>query len=206
VTNRRLYNWITVGTISALAAVAAQAQSKPTREHRISVHGTGAPASIDELFDKSTVVVDGIITSERPADYAPPSPDPKERVIPLVQTSYSVRVTEFFKDSGAGRQSDVVIQMVLPGGRRDRGVFIEDYRDESLPTPVLGEEYILFLKLETSSSQGSRFVPTMGFEESIFLVTRDRVVPRGASPLARSFSAALAASFKEVLRKHRAKL
>ena len=205
-TNRPLHNWITLGIMSAIAVVAVQAQSKPTREHRISVHGTGAPASIDELFDKSTVVVHGIIMSERPADYAPRSKDPKEPVIPLVQTSYSVRVIEFFKDYGSGRQSDVVIQMVLPGGRRDRGMFIEDYRDQSLPTPVLGEEYILFLRLETSSSQGSLFVPTMGFEESIFLVTRDRVVPRGASPVARSFNGALATNFKEVLRKHREKL
>jgi hypothetical protein len=206
VTNRRLCNWITVGLISALAAIAVQAQSKPTREQRIFVQGTGAPASIAELFDKSTVVVDGIITSERPADYVPPGQDPKEPVTRLTQTSYAVKVIEFFKDSGSGRQSDVVVEMVLPGGRRDRGLFVDDYYDRRLPTPVLGEEYILFLRLEHSRSMGSRFVPTKGFEESIFLVTLDRVVPRGASPVARSFNGALATSFKEVLRKHRGKL
>ena len=200
--NRLLHNSITVGIISALAAIAVQAQSKPTREQRMFVNSPAPPASIEELFDKSTVVVDGIIMAERPADYAPPSPDPKEHVIPLLQTSYSIRVVEFFKSYGSGRGSDVLIQMLLPGGRRDRGAFVEDYYDPKLPTPQLREEYILFLRLETNS-QGSQFVPAMGFQESLYLVTdQDRVVPRGASPVARSFNGVSGTKVKDVLRKH----
>ena len=204
-TNRILYNWIAVGIISAFAAIAVQAQSKPTREQRMFISSPAGPSSIDELFDNSTVVVDGIIMNERPADYVPPNQDAKEPVIPLRQTSYSIRVAEFFKNYGSGRGSDVVIQMLLPGGRRDRGSFVDDYYDRKLPTPELGQEYILFLRLETSS-QGSHYVPAMGFEESLFLVTQDRVVPRGASPVARSFNGVLGTSLKELLRKHGGKL
>jgi len=206
VTNRPFCKRITVGIISALTAIALHAQSKPTREHELFIESPPGPGSISELFDKSTIVVAGIVISEHPADHVATNLDPRERVTPLVQTNYSIRVTEFFKNSGSGRGTDVVIQMLLPGGRRDRGSFVEDFADRSLPTPELGQEYVLFLRLETSSL-GSHFVPTMGFQESVFLLTtQGRVVPRGRGAVASSFSGALATSFKDVLRKQGRKL
>ncbi len=187
--------------VSLLMASSMNAQSKEIREHRLFIDGGPGPATVDDLVNNSTVILDGIITGERPADYVPTYKDGSGPSSPLVQTAYTIKVAEFFKNnSSTGRGSEVSLQMLLPGGRRDRGSYIEDYSDRNFPTPKLGEEYILFLRLETTS-QGSWFVPTMGLAESVFLITpQDFVVPRGGGPVAQFVKKYHGIEFKRVLR------
>lgn len=112
--------------IPTLALHVPHAQSKPVHEFH-HTYDTGPPAAtLDELIDNSRLIVDGVITAEHPDDLVYPDTDPsKPPAAVFVMTYYDVTVRGIFKKP-TPLPPNVTIQMRLPGGRRDRGSFIED--------------------------------------------------------------------------------
>ena len=185
---------------SRLEVRVAHAQAKPISPVLHMYYVGSPPETFDELFDKSAVVVDGVVRGEHAEDEVHRGPDPRQPPLAIVVlTSYDIAVREFFKKIGP-TPYNVVIQMLLPGGRRDHGSFMQDDFDPRLPTPTLGDEYILFLRIATDPN-GTWYMPTMALGESVFLVKDGKVASRGKGPVARAFDGQTVKRLQNALRR-----
>jgi hypothetical protein len=156
----------------------------------------GAVATLDELWANSTIVVEGAIEAERPAD----------RVVGGifdVRTTYEVRVIEVFK--GAPRLNAATIPVRRRGGIRDRGDRIEHHVPVDYPLFKAGERYLLFLRQREWSratpEPGLYYNETTSGPDSVFQVTPAPTLQTpGKSRLSRALAAQDAEAFRRRLR------
>lgn len=170
------------------------ASQKPVVTIPIRVEPRGAVATFEELWAGSTLVVDGVVEAERPADR-------EVAGILDVRTTYVVRVTEVFKGSGV-LKGQPTIPVRRRGGIRDRGERVEHHSPVNYPLFKAGERYILFLRQQEWSAAtpepGIYYNETTYGPDSVFQVTAEsRLQTPGRSRL----SQALAAQDAEALRK-----
>jgi hypothetical protein len=175
-------------------------QAKPVQEILHTYDAGPAPATLDELIEKSQLIVDGVIRAEHAADVIYPDADPsRPPTAVLVLTNYDLAFREVFKKPPA-LPPNVTIQVRLPGGRRDHGSFITDDFKSGFPTPRIGEEYVLFLKIATSPT-GTWYTPAMGLGESVFLMDGDKLISRGHGPVSDAYAGRPSKDLLENLRK-----
>jgi hypothetical protein len=79
-----------IGLIAFALSLGAEAFQKPVVSKPFRVEGRGAVATFQELWQRSDVVVEGVIAGARPADYM-------LRDSLLIHTMYDVRVPRFTK-------------------------------------------------------------------------------------------------------------
>ena len=155
-------------------------------------------ATLEELWSRSDVVVEGVIEGEEPADYAS-----GERT--AVNTMYDLRVTILYKHSALARTETPVIKVRRQGGTRDRGDHVETALPTNYPMFERGETYILFLKTRTwvppATQVGTYYSEATYGPDSAFRVEGTSVSTAGISQLARALSAPDAESLRRRLLK-----
>jgi hypothetical protein len=153
------------------------------RSHHVD-GGVGAPATLEELWRMSPVIVDAEIRTARPADLtmAPPPGRLDMQPAVFVQTAYELRVREILKDATNGQITRKLIEVVQIGGDRDRGDVIESVSDPTFPRLELDERYIFFLK-PNRSGDGALQMATDSADSALLLADDATVRARGTSAI-----------------------
>lgn len=177
----RLAAGLTVSLVgAALCVVAAhgllERPQSVERRHILHVDGGRAtPESLEKLAEQSDLVLHALVTGQRPADRVIDLPPPETDAV-LTRTAYQLQPLELFKGSTLA----FPVELVLPGGRRDRGGHVDVYEIEGFPPFKPGEHYLLFLRRRPDGS----LMLTTATAESVFLLAGQVVRPRGMSGLA----------------------
>lgn len=158
------------------AIVTAQ---KPTVTKTFHVEGRGALGSLEALWSKADIVVEGVIEGDHPADYNDP--------VHSVNTMYAVRLLEVFKPSASVTAGTQTIQVRRTGGTRDEGDRIVNYFPDNYALFKRGERYVMFLTqhewVPPVPYVGTYFTETTKGPDSIFRVTPDGLTTFGQSSL-----------------------
>jgi hypothetical protein len=186
----------------ALAAVAlmqgGSGKGKPVAERPFHIESRGAAPSFEELWSRSNVVLEGLIESERPADYM-------VRGTSLVHTMYDVRVLAVYKTSER-LSRETIIQVRRRGGTRDVGDRIEAHVADNFPLFTQGERYIMFLRetewVQPSPYQGVYYYgTTYDGPDSFFQVHGSVISTHAKTLLARSLAAINSDALRAQLRR-----
>ncbi len=154
------------------------------------------PKDVPTLVAKSDLIVEAVVVSARPADQTAHFLPPDSPLV-TVLTAYDFDVKEEFKTHLFPR---AIVEVIREGGERDRGTYIESRFDPEFPLFEVGERYLLFLRV-LPSIEGA-YVMATDTPDSAFLVTNDRVMPRGRAPLAQEIGASLKSHIVTLLRQH----
>ena len=174
-------SWLVV-SVGALVATAAQ---KPIRH--VDIHadgGYGAPGTLDELWERAAVVIDGRVVDVRPANetftptVAIPAGAPSQPVT-RAQTDYVIEVRRVLKSDGVVTSDTATVTVRRSGGRVDRGEYIAEYGDSTFAKFKNRGRYVLFLEpAKGKQPSGPFYLPVVG-ADSAFEMLGDRVVPLG---------------------------
>jgi hypothetical protein len=181
-------------SLSTLAAAAhtiyTGEQQKPTKVQSFHTDGGPAPATtLEDLWQPSDLVVEGVVV-------APPRYVRMPGSGTAVFTEYAFQVLQVFKRDSELVSSDGVITVQRLGGVIDVGSHLEDRTDVNLPRLRKGERYILFLR--RLPGENTYTPPTADF---VFLVDKNRVVPRGKGPFAQQHAGREADELVTAIRK-----
>lgn len=163
-----------------LSAPEAQAEGqKPIKHTDDHVDGgVGAPATLNELWGMSPLVVDAVVVKARPFDKKLDKFG--QSTHEMVRTAYELKITEVFK---GGVSEGRIVEVMQIGGDRDRGAYIESVHDPTFKRMRLSERYILFLKPSINDKGIYRVVTDTA--DGVFLLAEDGTVEaRGRSQLA----------------------
>lgn len=174
------------------------APQKPVKHKTIHIDGgLGAPATLEELWRITPLIVRAEVHRGRPFDLTLPGPDQPRDV--FVRTAYTFAVNELFKNATGEEREVTEVEVVQLGGDRDRGTVIESVTDPTFPRFRQGEQYVLFLK--PSPKKDGTYVMATDTPDSAFLLAADAtVIPRGRSSLAQSLSKYNREDFLNLLR------
>lgn len=160
-----------------LQVVGASALQKPVRQHRLFIDGGIAPASFDDLWNRSTVVVDGTVWRSEPLPEAVGGP-PR-----LPMTRLFIEVRRVFKADTNVPEKGQIIELVVIGAAYDRGEYVDSFADVEFPVLKENEHPILFLKW-VEADQAYRLATDT--PDSVYRVHEDSVESHGRSAVARS--------------------
>jgi hypothetical protein len=173
--------WVVLLSILAPTS-AGQTGQKPVVSKPVPMEGRGALATLEELWAKSDVVVEGIIQKEEPGEVT-------TRDGSILYTFYDVRLVAVYKTSPRVSAGATTIRMRRRGGVRDRGNHIEAQLSENYPLFKLGERYLLFVRQSREDGpQGLYYYETTYGPDSAFEVQGSSISSKGKSSLARSMS------------------
>lgn len=158
-----------------------QTDQKPVRV--VHLHGDGGPApprNLDELLQRSSLVVDGVVEGARAADRNMGIIAGRQEF--MVRTAYTFRVRAAFKVEPAWNAEAISVDVMFwDTGDRDRGAYIERIVNDRLQALRVGDAYLLFLHREAGAAW---FAPTTEGDASVFELRDSAVVPR--DPYART--------------------
>jgi len=170
----------------------AVAGQKPIRQSEVHTDGIESPETLDELWERSAVVVDGRVVSRRSANetFTPKNSFPPgiSEPVTLARTDYVIKVNRVLKSDAvvATDMSSIIVRRI--GGTVDRGEYIDEVGEEGFAKFKDQGRYLLFLQPArgTAASQAVYF-PVAG-ADSAFEVLGDRVVPLGRATASRDMA------------------
>lgn len=189
----------------ALCVPAVVAAQKEIRQVEIHADGFSPPQSVDELWEKSALVIDGQLIDVRPANrtVTPTVVFPARATgapVTIVQTDYVVRVHRVLKSDGvAKKHGTIVVRRSV--GTIDRGTHIDEHVERGFAKFTRQGRYILFLEPTTFvPSPEPVYFPVAG-ADSAFELRGTQVLPLGRSVASKELSKLGAEQFVAVLLK-----
>ncbi len=182
---------------AAPAAARVPADQKPVVSIPFRVEGRGAVATLDELWNNSDIVAEGLIDAETP-------PLMVYGTTPVVYTKYSVRLLEVFRRSAAVPPATTLIPVRRRGGLRDVGDRIENHVPDRYPMLKVRERYVLFLRQREWSTAtpdpGIYYNETTSGPDSTFQIVDGKVTTSGVGRLSRALALLSADDLRAQLR------
>jgi hypothetical protein len=173
-----------------LGATAAQ---KPVRQVEIHGEGIEPPESLEELWDKSAVVIDGRVVDVRPSNQPvkPAASLPagaSVRPVTLVSTDYVIQVHRVLKadDVVTSKAATVIVRRI--GGTMDSGDYIAEMVDRRFAKFKAQGRYVLFLKRANATAASIPvYFPVVG-PDSAFELHGNQVLPLGRAGASRQLA------------------
>ena len=153
-------------------------EQKPVREELITTD-PGRSASLENLWERSTVVVEAVVTAAEPADM-PLSTRPGSPT--KFRTAYDAKALQVFKPGTPNVMPGTMVRVFRLGGTRDRGEYVEAQVERDFPQFVIEKKYILFLLL---GADGNSYGVRDG-RDGVLEIDNGRVTPIGTSDVSRS--------------------
>jgi hypothetical protein len=172
------------------------ASQKRVVTHSMHVEDRSTIRSLDELWQKSDIVIEGTIEAARPLDI------PLTAGPPAIYTEFDVRVHEVYKPNPRVSTPGSLITTRRSGGERDRGDYLERWVPDHYPLFGVGERYILFLN-EQVLDTGQVFYYEGGARDRVFQVTAAGLQTPAAKQFAREFAGRGVEVVRQVLRDRR---
>lgn len=159
----------TAVAVTALVRLGVAPTYKPVEQRWLSsAAAPAAPASFDELWHRSSAIVEGLVERIDPVE-----PD-RSRV--------TLRVVEIFKHEAAPSLPGGELGLFMAGAITDRGGHVEAVEDPTAPLLRRHQRAILFLRRDQSTRP---FDLATGTHDSLYLVDGAAVASHGRSALAR---------------------
>lgn len=166
---------------------------KPTGPFNGYMSACGGDArTLEELAAPADAVALVAVADQRSYQREPSSPDDTLREI---MTSSRVRTLQSFKVGPFAPGPGSVVNVVQPGGRIDRGGYIDSFNFDQLPPLNVGDDYVLFLYRDEKGA-----LTIYGAEHGAFRIRNGRVEPLGSGDIARAWRGRSAEKFLEALR------
>jgi hypothetical protein len=169
----------------------AEAQQKPRVTHYADTFFREPPDSLKEMIATADAVVRVRVTGQTPRDI---QIGESARTRPAT-TVRAIVVNAIHVQGGHGAIPND-ISMVVAGGERDRGSYIEETRQSRFPALEAGHEYVWFLAWNVALDD---WVPAFG-PDSIWEITRKRVESAGTAKITLQFKERSAVDALEQLR------
>lgn len=171
--------WLACGSYSPVAV----AEQKPIRQSEVHADGIESPETLDELWERATIVVEGQVVSRRSANetFTPQRSYPPGPIEPITmaRTDYVIRVNRVLKSDAVVTQNKASIIVRRLGGTVDRGEYVEEIEDRDFAKFKDQGRYLLFLQPARGTvASDAVYFPVVG-ADSAFELLGDRVVPLG---------------------------
>jgi hypothetical protein len=182
-------SWLAL-SVCTLSATAAQ---KPVRQVEIHGEGIQPPESLEELWDKSAVVVDGRVVDVRPSNQTvtPTASLPAGaavRPVTLVATDYVIQVHRVLKADDVVTTKATTVIVRRHGGTLDSGDYIAEMVDRHFAKFKPSGRYVLFLKRANATVASTPvYFPVVG-PDSAFELHGNQVLPLGRAGASRQLA------------------
>lgn len=151
-------------------------QQKRTLVHQIHIENRSTAATLVDLWNRSDIVIEGVVAAERPADVQ------EETGPPIVFTEFEIDLKDVFKRDVALAASTRVIELRRLGGTREHADHVDVYETEGYPPFHRGQRFIMFLR----RIKGNACIETTGGPDSVFEVHTRAIDSNGRSRLTES--------------------
>jgi hypothetical protein len=183
--------WLLAVGLAICVSFPEQPSAKPVQESKFHLDLPEPPLTLDDLWSRADVVIEGTIARIIPADVDSPDSDPPRS---LLFTDYEIAIAEVFKSDSRTSRKSATLQIKRQGGTRDRGDHIYRRIQDGFAEFKQGERYIFFLDDLT------RGYYAVDSPDRAFLITSGGIKPRGESVLAETLSALPASAIRDLLR------
>ena len=189
---RVLMPYLVCGCLS-IATMPPSTQGKPVKQSYIYGEFQGPPDSLTEMVLKVDAVVRVRVVAAVPHD-----PDPHDTNPPRVITAFTCRVLEILHAFGGHSVDPNRLQVLLIGGDRDRGAYVERVIHSGFPLLETGHEYLLFLLWDEAFIGG--WTPSFG-PNGVFDITTGVVDTPGTRKVATDQKGKKAEDFVLIVRR-----